>query len=472
MHGSGSTDPILRRIEQDMAATPTSSHASGPMGGGSSGGGSLAGTPQNAPSSPAASITSFFSRAMSFTGTPTSIHPPNLRPNRPTRPFGTMLGSSGGRGRLGGLPRQRSLESSDSGLSPGGTSYVSGPMGRLGGGGASHRLIGPGGSRLMRHHSEGGDDTGSLIMSEGEATPTLMSPSTYPSRFRPPPYRTALPGRRGYLSRGRSFGDPVSPIMAGGTPSSSGHSLSHMPTSASFHNRPVTSQLSTPVSLRSGGIHQPTTAQSTYAQASDVSISTSGGRGLRQLSHDSGGEQLLIAGMPMMESVSAPEDAAFGSDSGLAGGGVRDLYPRVLVSDSEARDVCPPLKQQTGDRTSIGRLLDPRTAGGHASSSSGASGSRRKLDATFRNDSLSSDQSECLQQQRPPPPKPHKHRKHGLHPGGPAHRHHHRHAHHSGGSGRPFMISSSDEDVRSTPECTSCGEEEMESESVSEKGRR
>ena len=35
---------------------------------------------------------------------------------------------------------------------------------------------------------------------------------------------------------------------------------------------------------------------------------------------------------------------------------------------------------------------------------------RRKLDASFRNDSLSSDQSECLQQPRPPPPKPYKRR--------------------------------------------------------------
>ena len=39
---------------------------------------------------------------------------------------------------------------------------------------------------------------------------------------------------------------------------------------------------------------------------------------------------------------------------------------------------------------------------------------RRKLDSTFRNDSLSSDQSECLQQQRPPPPKPHKHKQKGV----------------------------------------------------------
>lgn len=137
------------------------------------------------------------------------------------------------------------------------------------------------------------------------------------------------------------------------------------------------------------------------------------------------------------------------------------LYPRVLVSDSEARDTCPPLEGHMpvisaganagisyNDNNSRG-LLAPRTI---RSSSSG----RRKLDNTFRTDSLSSDQSECLSS-RPPPPKPHKVKKHG-------------HAPHRG-SGRPFGVSSSDEEIRSTPECTSCGEEEMESESVSEKGK-
>ncbi len=464
MHGSGSSDPILRRIEQDMAATPTSSHASGPMGGG----GSLAGTPQNVPGSPAASISSFFSRAMSFTGTPTSVHPPNLRPNRPMRPFG-LMGSGGGRGR-GGLPRQRSLESSDSGLSPGGTSYVSGAGGPMGtgmtrvGGPGSYRLMGPGGSRLMRHQSEGGgDDTASLILSEGEATPTLASPSTYPSRFHSPHRGGGSGGRgagRAYLTRGHSMGDPASPLPSvSGGPTINSSALIHQ--SASFHNRPVTSQISTPISLRSSAI--PTGVDPTYSQhhvPTTTALSSSiGGRG--HLTADSSGEMLLP-----MESVSAPEDA-FGSDSG------RDLYPRVLVSDSEARDVCPPLHLPSTMGGSLGadkRLLDPRSVP-HSSSASG--GSRRKLDSTFRNDSLSSDQSECLQQQRPPPPKPHKHRKHGLHPGGGigGHRHSHRHGdrHHHG---RPFMISSSDEDVRSTPECTSCGEEEMESESVSEKGRQ
>ncbi len=36
---------------------------------------------------------------------------------------------------------------------------------------------------------------------------------------------------------------------------------------------------------------------------------------------------------------------------------------------------------------------------------------------------------------------------------------------------RGYGVSSSDDEIRSTPECTSCGEEEIESESVSEKGK-
>ena len=81
-------------------------------------------------------------------------------------------------------------------------------------------------------------------------------------------------------------------------------------------------------------------------------------------------------------------------------------------------------------------LLDPNDARGVSN--------RRKMDSSFRNDSLSSDQSEY--QSRPPPPRPHKHKK-------VKHQH---------------SISSSDEEVRSTPDCTSCGEE-FESESISEK---
>lgn len=70
---------------------------------------------------------------------------------------------------------------------------------------------------------------------------------------------------------------------------------------------------------------------------------------------------------------------------------------------------------------------------------------RRKLETMPRNDSLSSDPSDCV---RPPPPKPHKHRKKQRH----------------------TSLSSSDDEIRSTPECTSCDDQEIESESVSEKG--
>ncbi|XP_052764130.1 regulating synaptic membrane exocytosis protein 2-like [Mya arenaria] len=65
----------------------------------------------------------------------------------------------------------------------------------------------------------------------------------------------------------------------------------------------------------------------------------------------------------------------------------------------------------------------------------------------FRNDSLSSDPSDCV---RPPPPKPHKHKR--------------------GKKQRQHSVSSSDEEIRSTPECSSCEEQDIESESVSEKG--
>ncbi|XP_042862005.1 regulating synaptic membrane exocytosis protein 2-like isoform X3 [Penaeus japonicus] len=85
--------------------------------------------------------------------------------------------------------------------------------------------------------------------------------------------------------------------------------------------------------------------------------------------------------------------------------------------------------------------LDPATALGRSSEP-------RRTDPVMRNDSLSSDQSECV---RPPPPKPHKPRTKGR-------------------KMRQRSLSSSDEEVRSTPECTSCEEHEAESESVSEKG--
>jgi len=124
-----------------------------------------------------------------------------------------------------------------------------------------------------------------------------------------------------------------------------------------------------------------------------------------------------------VDSYSAPEDQYHEE--------AQNLYPRVLISDQEGRDKFPEsdIKLQKA-------LLDPNIARGVTN--------RRKIDPSFRNDSLSSDQSEY--QSRPPPPRPHKHRKM-------------KHQH---------SVSSSDEEIRSTPDCTSCGEE-FESESISEK---
>uniref|UniRef100_A0A8C2BTG0 Regulating synaptic membrane exocytosis 2 n=1 Tax=Cyprinus carpio TaxID=7962 RepID=A0A8C2BTG0_CYPCA len=72
---------------------------------------------------------------------------------------------------------------------------------------------------------------------------------------------------------------------------------------------------------------------------------------------------------------------------------------------------------------------------------------REKMDSMLRNDSLSSDQSESV---RPPPPKPHKTKR--------------------GGKMRQVSLSSSEEELATTPEYTSCEDVEIESESVSEKG--
>ncbi|KAJ8389489.1 hypothetical protein AAFF_G00120270 [Aldrovandia affinis] len=72
---------------------------------------------------------------------------------------------------------------------------------------------------------------------------------------------------------------------------------------------------------------------------------------------------------------------------------------------------------------------------------------REKMETMLRNDSLSSDQSESV---RPPPPKPHKSKKLGKM--------------------RQLSFSSSEEELATTPEYTSCEDVEIESESVSEKG--
>ena len=102
------------------------------------------------------------------------------------------------------------------------------------------------------------------------------------------------------------------------------------------------------------------------------------------------------------------------------------------------RDFTDDLTMNHGNR----QHLDPSSAVAKTARS------RRKLESMLRNDSLSSDPSDCV---RPPPPKPHKHRK--------------------GKKQRQASLSSSDDEIQTTPECTSCDEQEIESESVSEKGR-
>ncbi|KAM9352930.1 regulating synaptic membrane exocytosis protein 2 isoform 4-T4 [Symphorus nematophorus] len=100
-----------------------------------------------------------------------------------------------------------------------------------------------------------------------------------------------------------------------------------------------------------------------------------------------------------------------------------------------------------GDRS--GDLRDPmRRQQHHLDPSSAVRKTKReKMESMLRNDSLSSDQSESV---RPPPPKPHKTKK--------------------GGKMRQVSLSSSEEELATTPEYTSCEDVEIESESVSEKG--
>ncbi|XP_029141107.1 regulating synaptic membrane exocytosis protein 2 isoform X17 [Protobothrops mucrosquamatus] len=94
------------------------------------------------------------------------------------------------------------------------------------------------------------------------------------------------------------------------------------------------------------------------------------------------------------------------------------------------------------------RRTDPLRKQHHLDPSSAVRKTKReKMETMLRNDSLSSDQSESI---RPPPPKPHKTKK--------------------GGKMRQVSLSSSEEELASTPEYTSCDDVEIESESVSEKG--
>ncbi|XP_057690851.1 regulating synaptic membrane exocytosis protein 2 isoform X17 [Corythoichthys intestinalis] len=111
----------------------------------------------------------------------------------------------------------------------------------------------------------------------------------------------------------------------------------------------------------------------------------------------------------------------------------------------------PVLGDRSGDlrRSDMGGVGDSmRRQQHHLDPNSAVRKSKReKMESMLRNDSLSSDQSESV---RPPPPKPHKTKK--------------------GGKMRQVSLSSSEEELATTPEYTSCEDVEIESESVSEKG--
>ena len=524
-----STDPILRRIEQDMA--PNSGTSS----------------PQRDATSPAPSstISSLFSKAMSFggvtpTGTPKNIVPSSVGSRSGYRqsslfertgsalgrPFSNLLSprtEANPRYGTQNLPRQRSLESSES-VSPSGSSHFMG-------GGSRYR------GQLIRRRSEGGEDAGSYLSDVGEGSLTSYpeGPSsmlrttmlggntissgglqgTTPQRFRPPFNRAGgMPPPRGvgrgmrsrppFLSRGRSMDTPTSSI----TPYSPSllPSSSFQPSSHALGNI-TSSQPST--SLMSSNF--PTiTASSTIANETPYP---------RQ-----------YGGASNTDYMSAPEGGGWGSGYESAGGLERDrfasnLYPHVnittdsyqgaIVSSTSLPTTCSTTNITTNTAYSgLGRssLLDPRSVVHPPTSNtalnvssqlntnvpSGTTGgfTRRKLDSTFRTDSLSSDQSDT--RVRPPPPKPHKSKRNNrntAHPNraqtldgtnasnvsfgqlgngltdpskalsvGARSR-----ASGSSGRGKAFGASSSDDEIRST-DFTSCGEE-MESESVSEKGK-
>jgi len=159
------------------------------------------------------------------------------------------------------------------------------------------------------------------IVSTSGGPPMAMQRPPRP-RFRPP-----YPPRGPILHRGRSFGDVQPPTLYG-----------PLSTSASFHNRPVTPQVATPVSWRypGGGSIPASSPAGSYAGSAKYPLSSLSSSGVFSMSQN----------FPTLESVSAPEDA--GQSSGHESGGSRprdsSLYPRVLVSDGESRDQCPPLE--------------------------------------------------------------------------------------------------------------------------------
>ena len=460
---ANSGDPVLRKIEEDMSQQYPAGQ--GPMSRMTSG----ASTPLATPSA-SSTISSLFSRAMSIGGGVTPTNPgPGGGLSYPSTPP-AVITSPGQRGfARGGRARFERGTSLDRALPS---------VGEIGGGrgfGFNPRMGMAGGGVYRQRSLEGSADSlpaNYMMMMGGRRTPTLPMSSSSPH---PPPSSASS----------SSFGMPRNPLLR--RLSEGGENVEIRSFQRQFGSpgrgpHPPAGVKQFPPGR--GGFHRTMSTSamgvgSTTAGMFSSSASFSSRPGSQVSTPMSANAQPLAfrrSNLFVHESMSAPEDAG-GRESASEGhpepsGG---HYPRVLVSDSEARDLCPPLSASESQafssaggagysqaylpqrRQSAG-LLDPRTARRTVN--------RRKLDSTFRNDSLSSDQSECV---RPPPPKPHKQRRNlpeggvvGGRSGNPE-RDPHRH--------RSSLASSSDEEFRSTPDHTSCGEEEMESESVSEKGR-
>ena len=328
--GSIQNDPILRKIELDMAPTPS--------------------TPAASSIGPSASFTSLLSKAL----------PSAITPSTPSRPNV-------------GLQQTRSVNRSFDGRSLDFNPY-----------------------NYEKENRPASSLSSVSSMSYGVQRPSLIR---HPGPFSSVDYRQKIPRQRSLNPRDAVMGPRQRrPLLR--TSSEGGEDIYD-------HDQALLTPSST--------VTEPRKPYSSYGMQIPMSSSFSYNPGMR----------LRRPGLydNIGDSYSAPED--HGREEAY------NLYPRVLVSDQETRD------KVTALDTSLQKsLLDPHFSKGVTS--------RRKMDPSFRNDSLSSDQSEY--QSRPPPPRPHKHRK-------TKHQH---------------SISSSDDEIRSTPDCTSCGEE-FESESISEK---
>ena len=129
-------------------------------------------------------------------------------------------------------------------------------------------------------------------------------------------------------------------------------------------------------------------------------------------------------------------------------GSDRGSYPESRGSVSPSRRTGYRDERMPSDRYPEPLLrrnhLDPSAA-----LSRNATRSRRPLDETLRNDSLSSDPSDIA---RAPAVRVHKHGRRGK------------------SGNRQGSLSSSDDELQTTSECTSCEDQEVESESISERG--